>query len=235
MGSRRPKKRSSSSTRSSNREERSDILHANIVRQSLLLVVVFLISTPFTCCVESGIVVTVMTTSRSSSSSRYPGNSFLVLTNSKIGEIGILLLTTLIALSISTLSFASAFNSSNTKLQHTTSAAGGGGTRTVAFARIRTFTTGEFSLKLNMASTGSTEQQAWTPGNTEQEKEAREKLDIWPLDDYNAALLNEVHPRGYEESKEKSDQFKPHEIYDLIAIGSGAGGLVSSRQVRKKK
>ena len=67
----------------------------------------------------------------------------------------------------------------------------------------------------------------WTPGNIEQEQEAKEKLDIWPLDTYNAKLLNEVHPRGY-----KASSNEPHEIYDLIAIGSGAGGLVSSRQVR---
>lgn len=67
----------------------------------------------------------------------------------------------------------------------------------------------------------------WTAGDAEQTKEAAAELDVWPLDEYNAKLLNEVHPRGYVQSCET-----PHEEYDLIAIGSGAGGLVSSKQVR---
>jgi hypothetical protein len=56
----------------------------------------------------------------------------------------------------------------------------------------------------------------WTANDPEQAKEAKE-LRVWPLDGANAALLNEVHPRGYVRSDE------PHEIYDLIAIGAGAG------------
>ena len=67
----------------------------------------------------------------------------------------------------------------------------------------------------------------WTAGDTEQAKEAK-KLDVWPLDEANAALLNQVHPRGYVKSNE------PHEVYDLIAIGSGAGGLVSSKQAARR-
>ena len=67
----------------------------------------------------------------------------------------------------------------------------------------------------------------WTAGDPEQALEAK-KLDVWPLDEANAALLNEVHPRGYEKSSE------PHPVYDLIAIGAGAGGLVSSKQVRNE-
>ena len=70
---------------------------------------------------------------------------------------------------------------------------------------------------------------AWIPGNIEQEREAKEKLEIWPLDEYNAALLNEVHPYNYIQSTET-----PHAIYDLIAIGSGAGGLVSSKQSARR-
>lgn len=50
----------------------------------------------------------------------------------------------------------------------------------------------------------------WISGDPEQELEARTKLRVWPLDEYNALLLNEVHPQGYEKSNE------PHEVYDLI-------------------
>ena len=89
------------------------------------------------------------------------------------------------------------------------------------------------NIGLKMASTSddpTTTTSPWTPGNAEQENEARSKLDIWPLDEYNAQLLNQVHPRGYEDVPKTT--IKPHDVYDLIAIGSGAGGLVSSRQVR---
>jgi hypothetical protein len=64
----------------------------------------------------------------------------------------------------------------------------------------------------------------WIPNDEIQEEEARRELSTWPLDEYNARTLNEVHPRNYLQSTSK-----PHEIYDLIAIGSGAGGLVSSK------
>jgi len=50
------------------------------------------------------------------------------------------------------------------------------------------------------------------------------KLHIEPLDDANIKLLNEVHPRNYINPK-------PLDVYDLVVIGAGAGGLVSSRQV----
>jgi hypothetical protein len=66
---------------------------------------------------------------------------------------------------------------------------------------------------------------SWVANDPEQIAEAK-KLEIWPLDEHNAALLNEVHPRGYVQSSEI-----PHEVYDLIAIGAGAGGLVSAKQV----
>ena len=42
----------------------------------------------------------------------------------------------------------------------------------------------------------------WTANDPEQTKEAR-NLDVWPLDEHNAALLNEVHPRGYKSSTEE--------------------------------
>jgi len=53
--------------------------------------------------------------------------------------------------------------------------------------------------------------------------EARNRFNIWPLDDSNAKLLNEVHPKTYANPE-------PLELYDLIALGAGAGGLVSSKQ-----
>lgn len=67
----------------------------------------------------------------------------------------------------------------------------------------------------------------WIADSPEQAEDARNTLNIWPLDVHNAELLNEVHPRNYE-SKE------PHEEYDLIAIGAGAGGLVSAKQSARR-
>ena len=82
-------------------------------------------------------------------------------------------------------------------------------------------------LVCNMTSSVSTEETApWTAGDAGHAAEAKEKLEVWPLDSLNAALLNEVHPRGYQSSEPRQ------EAYDLIAIGSGAGGLVSAKQVR---
>ena len=67
----------------------------------------------------------------------------------------------------------------------------------------------------------------WTANDPEQAEEARNSLQLWPLDTYNAELLNEVHPRNFESQE-------PHEEYDLIAIGAGAGGLVSSKQSARR-
>lgn len=69
----------------------------------------------------------------------------------------------------------------------------------------------------------------WIANDSLQREEAREALQVWPLDEFNAVLLNEVHPRCFVSS---TDQ--PHEIYDLIAIGAGAGGLVSSKQSARR-
>lgn len=66
---------------------------------------------------------------------------------------------------------------------------------------------------------------SWSPQDPQHVEEAREKLKVWPLDEYNAILLNEVHPRNYSQSTDK-----PHDVYDLIALGAGAGGLVASKQ-----
>lgn len=70
---------------------------------------------------------------------------------------------------------------------------------------------------------------SWKPDDPAHVQDAKSKLDIWPLDEYNVKLLNEVHPRDYLSSTEK-----PHEVYDLIAIGAGAGGLVSSKQSARR-
>lgn len=88
----------------------------------------------------------------------------------------------------------------------------------VAFASRTTFS-------MSNACEGPT---AWSPGDSSQERQARDKLEIWPLDENNAKLLNEVHPRDFQSEKE------PHEIYDLIAIGAGAGGLVSCKQSARR-
>lgn len=70
----------------------------------------------------------------------------------------------------------------------------------------------------------------WVENDSEQAKEAREELGIWPLDEHNVKLLNEVHPRAF--VTEMKDA--PHPEYDLIAVGSGAGGLVSSKQTGRR-
>lgn len=69
-----------------------------------------------------------------------------------------------------------------------------------------------------------TKPEPWDPNNKDHVEEARTKLDVWPLDKYNAKTLDEVHPRSYTQSTTE-----PHEVYDLIAIGAGAGGLVSCK------
>lgn len=50
----------------------------------------------------------------------------------------------------------------------------------------------------------------WIALDREQAVQAKERLEVWPLDEYNAKLLNEVHPIGYVQSDE------PHEEYDLV-------------------
>ena len=77
--------------------------------------------------------------------------------------------------------------------------------------------------------TPNNESLKWIPGDVEQAKSARENLGIWPLDEANAELLNEVHPREYVSPNES-----PNDVYDLIAIGAGAGGLVSSKQSARR-
>ena len=74
----------------------------------------------------------------------------------------------------------------------------------------------------------STSDGSWCVGDADQEDLARRELEIWPLDESNVKLLNQVHPRIYRSAE------NPHEVYDLIAIGAGAGGLVSSKQAGRR-
>lgn len=45
--------------------------------------------------------------------------------------------------------------------------------------------------------TSTNNDNVWIPNDPQQSAEAKKSLDIWPLDEYNAKLLNEVHPRNY--------------------------------------
>eukprot|EP00549_Striatella_unipunctata_P001018 CAMPEP_0118675736 /NCGR_PEP_ID=MMETSP0800-20121206/1624_1 /TAXON_ID=210618 ORGANISM="Striatella unipunctata, Strain CCMP2910" /NCGR_SAMPLE_ID=MMETSP0800 /ASSEMBLY_ACC=CAM_ASM_000638 /LENGTH=534 /DNA_ID=CAMNT_0006571105 /DNA_START=158 /DNA_END=1762 /DNA_ORIENTATION=+ len=72
------------------------------------------------------------------------------------------------------------------------------------------------------------ENEIWTPENEAHVKDARENLHVWPLDEHNSKLLNFVHTRA------SPDPETPHEEYDLLVIGSGAGGLVSSKQAARR-
>ena len=51
-------------------------------------------------------------------------------------------------------------------------------------------------------------------------------IGVWPLDTHNKKLLDAVHPYDWKDPEPKPPDF----VYDLIAIGAGAGGLVSSKQ-----
>ena len=44
---------------------------------------------------------------------------------------------------------------------------------------------------------------------------------VWPLDQHNLALLNNVHPTSWTDPT-------PQDKYDLVVIGAGAAGLVTS-------
>ena len=44
---------------------------------------------------------------------------------------------------------------------------------------------------------------------------------IWPLDEHNIELLNQVHPTGWVNAKAESK-------YDLVVIGGGPAGLVTA-------
>jgi pyruvate/2-oxoglutarate dehydrogenase complex dihydrolipoamide dehydrogenase (E3) component len=69
--------------------------------------------------------------------------------------------------------------------------------------------------------------QAWLTSDPAHILDARKRLHVWPLDEENAKLLDEVHPKSWPNVDKDT-------VYDLIAIGAGAGGLVSSRQTARR-
>lgn len=54
-------------------------------------------------------------------------------------------------------------------------------------------------------------------------------LGVWPLDEYNARLLDNVCPRDWPNPR-RPDDF----VYDLVAVGAGAAGLVSAKQAARR-
>ena len=80
---------------------------------------------------------------------------------------------------------------------------------------------------LSMASSWSDAPPAsWSDAPPE---EAR-ALDVWPLDESNVKLLDAVRPRAWEGPTEAEAAGE----YDIIAIGSGAGGLVTAKQAARR-
>lgn len=55
------------------------------------------------------------------------------------------------------------------------------------------------------------------------------EVGVWPLDDHNVKLLDNVCPRNWE-NPTRPDDF----VYDLVAIGAGAAGLVSAKQSARR-
>ncbi|EOD08411.1 hypothetical protein EMIHUDRAFT_453130 [Emiliania huxleyi CCMP1516] len=66
----------------------------------------------------------------------------------------------------------------------------------------------------------------WDP-SADADASAARQLDIEPLDASNARLLDAVHPRRWTDPS-------PPEVYDLVVIGAGAGGLVSAKQAARR-
>lgn len=55
------------------------------------------------------------------------------------------------------------------------------------------------------------------------------EVGVWPLDDHNAKLLDNVCPRDWQNPLRPSDF-----VYDLVAVGAGAAGLVSAKQSARR-
>ena len=66
----------------------------------------------------------------------------------------------------------------------------------------------------------------WDP-SADADASAARQLEIEPLDASNARLLDAVHPRRWTDPS-------PPEVYDLVVIGAGAGGLVSAKQAARR-
>lgn len=54
-------------------------------------------------------------------------------------------------------------------------------------------------------------------------------IGVFPLDEHNVRLLDQVAPRAWQDPR-RGDDF----TYDLVAIGAGAGGLVSAKQSARR-
>jgi len=69
-------------------------------------------------------------------------------------------------------------------------------------------------------------------------QQAKDQHKMWPLDEYNIKLLNEVHPKSWANGNTDEDgeeeEVSDEQTFDFIAIGAGAGGLVSSRQAARR-
>ena len=58
---------------------------------------------------------------------------------------------------------------------------------------------------------------------------------VYPLDIHNARLLDAVAPKAWINPKPASGDPETTELYyDLVAVGSGAGGLVSAKQSARR-
>ena len=69
--------------------------------------------------------------------------------------------------------------------------------------------------------------QNWAASDHTLPARARE-LGVWPLDAANAELLDAVRPRNWR------DPSSADVVYDLLVIGAGAGGLISSKQSARR-
>ena len=85
------------------------------------------------------------------------------------------------------------------------------------------------TCKITSLAMSTSSQTQWSSSELTDSVEARQRLKIWPLDDANKKLLDAVAPKTWPNGEQDEDT-----VYDLIAIGAGAGGLVSSRQVARR-
>jgi len=83
------------------------------------------------------------------------------------------------------------------------------------------------TVRMEMSSCDSTT--SWSKDDVQK---AKDQLKVWPLDEYNTKLLNEVHPKSWNNKDRNLEE--EEQVFDFVAIGAGAGGLVSSRQAARR-